>query len=157
MCLDFGKIQQKKRWGMAPRLTITQKHIKFVNEYMDCGDAYEAARRAGVKENALDSTVERWQSHPTIIAMVEQKKLERLAKESVDSGWIIGQLKQMYAQAKDDGDNGNALKALDMLGKHVGLYAADKGSGVEQPITVMITNYSDNKEKMIKDVGGIDI
>jgi len=141
---------------MAPKLTITQKHIDFVNEYMLCNDAYEAARRIGIKESSLDSIVERWQSHPTIIAMVEQKRLAKLSKESVDSGWIIGELKQMYAQARDDGDNSNALKALDMLGKHVGLYAADKGAASDQPITVMITNYAGTKEETLKEVGGID-
>lgn len=127
---------------MNKKITIlTEQQIKFVDEYIKTNDVYEAARAVGVKDHKLDEVALTWPKHPTILAMLEHKRLAVASLEKVEAGWIIAELKDLYKSAKDDGDNVNALKALDMLGKHVGLYAADKNP-TDKPVTVVITNYA---------------
>ena len=115
--------------------------MAFVDAYMETEDAYEAARSIGIDEMQLDHYVEMWRNHPTTLAMIEHKRLAKASKENVEKGWLISEIKSVYLRSKDRNDCGNALKALDMLSKHVGLYAADK-SPQQEPITVVIKNFA---------------
>lgn len=127
---------------------ITDQHVKFVERYVETNDVWEAARFAGVPEAKLDNTVARWRKHPTILAMIEQQRLAASSGAGISIDWIAGELRDIYEDARSSQDLDKAMKALDMLGKHKGFYAADKGSKSEQPVTVMITNYAGAKVEM---------
>jgi phage terminase small subunit len=126
------------------KTNITDQHVKFVNKYIETEDAYAAARFAGVKKDKLDSTVARWREHPTILAMIEQQKLAAKTGDGVTIDWIAGEIEDIYQEARSNDDLDKAMKAMDMLAKHKGFYAADKGK-TDAPVTVVITNYAGAK------------
>jgi phage terminase small subunit len=134
---------------MAKRdITIKPQHVNFVNKYVETEDVYAAARFAGVKEHQLDATVAKWRDHPTILAMIKQRKAEVMTDNGISIDWIAAELKEIYLRDRGDGNLDGARKTLDMLAKHKGFYAADKNPSSDKPMTVVITNYAGAKVDM---------
>lgn len=134
----------------------TSKHLnnlelakRFAGYYVQTNDAYKAARLAGVKEKDLDKTVLAWRDHPKVQAMIEYERLCKREGETVSSGWIIGEIKDVYTRAKDAHDTINCLKALDMLAKHAGVYNNNQENSNQ--VTVVVTNYAGVKVETKED------
>lgn len=121
----------------------------FAGYYVQTNDAYKAARLAGVAERDLDKMVLAWQDNPKVLAMIEYERLVARKDETVEVGWIIGEIKAVYERAKDAHDTVNCLKALDMLGKHAGIY--EKHNEGKQGVTVVVRDFS-GSTKYLKDV-----
>lgn len=122
------KAEQKK--GREQRLT--DKQIAFCKAYSACNNAAEAARIAGYNNEG-----EGWRCMKSAAVT---KELERLAREreleETDSRFVVKQLKDLVLRCTEgktgkgkDGqtegttyDNNNAVKALELLGKYLGMF-----------------------------------
>ena len=118
---------------------------RFAWHYVQCNDAREAAILAGVKGD-IDSTVARWLNNTKVLGIIEYEKLVKRSNEKVSPGWVIGEIKAVYAKAKEEQDSINCLKALDMLAKHTGIYGNGTDGGNQ--VTVVVRNFGDNNPEM---------
>jgi len=117
-----------------------ERALEFVSAYVECGDAYEAARKIGVPEKKLDVMVDRWISNPAVKTLVAARQQEIARAGEITPEWVVGEIKWMYELAKGDLDKVNGLKALDMLAKHTGAYQKEVA---DNNVTVVIRNYAD--------------
>ena len=103
---------------------LTDRHERFVVEYLACANGAEAARRAGYSEHTARQMANENLSKPDIKAAITQKR-EQIMSETEDKvEWLINRL---TSEAIDDG-NGEAtrVRALEVLGKIYCAFAPEK-------------------------------
>ena len=131
---------------MQPQKQIlTEKQKRFCNEYLIDLNATQAAIRAGYSEKTANEQAGRLLVNVSIQAYINQLKEERTTRLNMSADEVVRDIIEvknrcmqaapvtfMGRQVKDkDGsnlwkfDSMGALKALDMLMKHLGGYAAD--------------------------------
>ena len=115
---------------------MTRKQELFIQEYLVdlCGAA--AARRAGYSGKGAKNQAWRLLRDPEIKRAVDAAMEERLERIQVRQDEVIRELKTVaMAQASDESGAqvklGSKLRALELLGKHLGLFegrpAGEKG------------------------------
>lgn len=92
-------------------MSLTTKRIKFVEEYLRCWNASEAARRA---EYAYPGT----EGHRLLqIAEIQEYIKVRLAEVAMSADEVLQRLAD-----KARGDDRDTLRALELIGKHHRLF-----------------------------------
>ena len=92
---------------------LTDKQRVFVEEYLRCWNATEAARRAGYSERWL---------HTNASKLLQDTRIQELIKERLtDVTMSADEVLQRLAQ-KARGDDRDTLKALELVGKHHKLF-----------------------------------
>jgi len=90
---------------------LTNKRIAFVEHYLACWNASEAARRAGYKQ--------RNEGHRLLTnADIQAHIKERLAEVTMSADEVL----QRLAEIARNLDSGDYLKALHLIGKHHRLF-----------------------------------
>lgn len=103
---------------MAEKLTPKQQ--AFVNEYLVDLNATQAAIRAGYKEKNAAQTGAENLKKPQIQQAIQKVREAREKATMYGAAWIIAQIAEI---AKDpDQTARDRLKALELLGKHHGLW-----------------------------------
>ncbi len=97
---------------------ITPKQQRFVDEYLLDMNAKQAAIRAGYSENTAESQGSRLLSKAKVLQAVKTAQDARSERTQIDADWVLKQAAHMYKKCEGEDDNGNALKALDLCGKH---------------------------------------
>lgn len=116
---------------------------KFVDEYVIDNNAIRAARAVGVRPSTAEDHAKRWLKRSDVQQSIAVRIDEIKKQAAVSPEWVLTELKYMYQISKADGDMPNSMRALEMLAKHVGLFATpDKNGG---NITVVVQNYADVK------------
>ena len=102
---------------------MNPKQQKFVQEYLKDLNATQAAIRAGYSKKTAYSIGQRLLKNVEVKAAVQtgQKKAAERAEVSVE--YVITKLRQLAEDAMADGDRTNAIRSLELLGKHVGAFA----------------------------------
>lgn len=127
------------------------KHEKFCFEYLKDLNGTNALIRTGYKPHAANVKASKLLSKANVKARVQELIAERAGEAGVTAEWIITKLKilvercmqpepvmiwdhelgQMMQKKNEDGDlvfefdSNGANKALELLGKHVGLFEKD--------------------------------
>ena len=101
---------------------LNARQTAFVQEYLIDKNATQAAIRAGYSKRTADVQASRLLSN----VKVDQVVTSELAKMSEDAGItaeaVIATIKRLLKTAEDNGNVHAALKACDMLAKHLGMY-----------------------------------
>lgn len=100
---------------------LGRKMERFVEEYMIDLNASEACVRAGYvtrNKNKLGAELLR---HPLVLAEVEKRTAERREKKELTADYVLNKLVAIV-EATDKGNPTAALRGLELLGKHLGLY-----------------------------------
>ena len=102
--------------------SLNARQTAFVQEYLIDKNATQAAIRAGYSKRTAKSQGQRLLTHVDIDRLVTNE----LAKMSEDAGItaeaVIVTIKRLLKTAEDKGNVHAALKACDMLAKHLGMY-----------------------------------
>ena len=102
--------------------SLNARQTAFVQEYLIDKNATQAAIRAGYSKRTAKSQGQRLLTHVDIDRLVTNE----LAKMSEDAGIsaeaVIATIKRLLKTAEDKGNVHAALKACDMLAKHLGMY-----------------------------------
>ena len=152
-------------------MALTNKQRAFCEEYVIDRDGQKAARRAGYKSTTyMASMVDTLLKNPAVAAKIAELDEEIRQRNQITKDTIIKDICEIrdrcmqrvpvmyfnyetkeYEQKTDENGEGvwqfdanNALKACDMLAKHVGFYEKDKSPLVNANILVA-PNISDLK------------
>ena len=120
--------------------SITSKQERFCQEYIIDYNGAQAAIRAGYAENSARKTASRMLTNADILARVLQR--EQTARLALTQDYVLQQLVDTYRCCREpepvmvyDADAGGmvesgkyqfdskgALRALELIGKHLGMY-----------------------------------
>lgn len=122
---------------------LTQnRHERFCQEYVIDYNGTQAAIRAGYKEKNARSQASALLTNPNILARVRELQQEQVERLAVTQDYVVLQLIDTYNCCREpapvmqyDRDSGQwvetgtyqfdskgALRALELLGKHLGMY-----------------------------------
>jgi len=100
-------------------MKLTEKQKKFCNEYLIDLNGTQAAIRAGYSKKTAYSIAEENLRKPDIKTYIKAKQDKLKAKTEITLENIV---KSIYEDALNGEQEGNRLKAKDMLMKHLGGY-----------------------------------
>jgi phage terminase small subunit len=111
-------------------MALTPKQQRFVEEYLIDLNASRAYRAAGYKGNDNVCAVEghKLLSNPKVQPVISAGKLARSEETGITAKWVLEQAAKVYREAHTDNDRKNALRALEMCGKHVDVGAFKEGA-----------------------------
>lgn len=119
-----------------------KRHERFCQEYVVDYNGTQAAIRAGYKEKSARSQASELLTNPNILSRVRDLQREQVERLAVTQDYVVLQLLETYQKClevtpvlKFDPDLGEmvetgkyqfdsrgALRALELLGKHLGMY-----------------------------------
>ena len=123
---------------MAARLTDKQK--RFVSEYLIDLNATRAAERAGYK----DPNIGRQLITKNNVAKAIEKAIHRREERTeITQDYVLQKLKEIADMTASDAQESdlkysNKLRALELLGKHVGAFDKKDKADVDQIVRVII-------------------
>lgn len=100
---------------------LTAKMQNFVDEYFVDFNGSAAVKRAGYKSTNPNKLAGKLLNHPLVMEAVAAKKKERQEKTELSAEYVIQKLIAI-AERNEEGNPTAALRSLELLGKHLGLY-----------------------------------
>ena len=115
---------------------LTRKQILFAEKYIATNDATHALVEAGyapvrTKDGNLDKTrtgrrAHQYLSNPKLRAYIEILREDVVEKVSWDAQKVLDKMYQTYMRATEGEDYTNANRALESMGKHLGMFIDKK-------------------------------
>lgn len=107
---------------------VEKKHERFAISYMVDFDIIRAYKEVYDEDGDMDDTIARTAGSRLLRSVIVQRIIDReecnyIAKRRLEKETVILQIQRMYTNAMRDRDYASAKGALDMLCKHLGLYA----------------------------------
>ncbi len=106
-------------------MPLTLRQQRFVREYLIDLNATSAYERAGYRvanEQVAASCAHKLLRNAEIREAVDRAQCGRLDRLELDADWVVIRFKQIYLRAMSERDFGAAIKALDNIGKFLGIY-----------------------------------
>lgn len=115
-------------------MALTPKQKRFVAEYLVDLNATAAARRAGYSEKTADRIGPELLGKTCVSQEIQDAIKRRNQRTEISQDYVLRKLKEIAEMEASDAQDSvlkfsNKLKALELLGKHVGLF--DKRVTVE--------------------------
>jgi phage terminase small subunit len=110
-----------------------ERRKAFVVEYVKDFRAKDAALRAGYSENGVSQTAYNLLSRTDIQAEIRRLQNERAKRLNLEADYIVLQFHDVYVQAREMGNLSAAIKALEQLGKHLGIFEKDNRQKAPTP------------------------
>ena len=117
---------------------LNDRQVRFCEEYLIDLNATEAAIRAGYSKNTARQMGSENLSKPDIASFIAELKQKRSDETTIDAAWVLRQAVKVHDRCmqaepiidKEGGSTGEykfehtgANKALEIIGKHVGVQA----------------------------------
>ena len=103
-------------------MELTEKQKKFASEYYKEPNATKAAKRAGYSNKTAYSIGHENLRKPEIKKEIEKIRQEISSKSNITATDIINEVRLIHAISINKGDLKTSLKALELLGKHLGCW-----------------------------------
>ena len=101
---------------------MTDKQQKFVDEYLiDC-NATQAAIRAGYSKNRASEIAYQLLQKTTVLDAIKAKQAVISDKAQRAVADVLADLRRITLEAWEKGDYRSALRALELEGKHLGMF-----------------------------------
>lgn len=101
---------------------LNARQQRFVDEYCIDLNATQAAIRAGYSKNTAEVQASRLLRNVKIAEAIEAKRKRLEVKAEVSAEWVLKELVDNVKVAKESGDLNPANKALELIGKHLGMF-----------------------------------
>jgi phage terminase small subunit len=133
---------------------LTNRQRAFVNEYLVDLNGTQAAIRAGYAESGASVEASRLLGNVNIAKLIAEAKEKRAEETGIDAAWVLRQAAKLHKRCMQEvrpkmsrkgpvvDENGNqvfefnaagAAKALELVGKHVGVQAFRDQLGLSNP------------------------
>ncbi len=128
---------------------MTPRQARFAEEYLVDLNATQAALRAGYSPSTARAQGYRLLRNPQVARAIERAMAERSRRTGIEADWVLARLKAVaqrclaaepvrdrkgQATGEYRFDAKGAIKALELMGKHLGMFQAGTGrseKGVE--------------------------
>ena len=95
--------------------------VAFIDEFLIDLNASRAVLAAGYKTTNPNRIAAELRAHPLVIAELDKRQAEKRERSELSADYVINKLVSI-AEATEEGNPQAALRALELLGKHLGLY-----------------------------------
>lgn len=102
------------------------KEERFCREYVIDYNGTQAAIRAGYNQADAANRAYRLVRKAEIAARVRELEKELAERLALSQDQVVLQLKRQYDECVAEKDRKNALKALELMGKHLGMFEKTK-------------------------------
>jgi phage terminase small subunit len=124
---------------------ISKRQKQFVNEYLVDRNATAAAKRAGYAEGSAHNAGCVLMKKPEIMAAIQKKEIKICEKLDLSVEKIISQIEDVRKECMANQDYRAALKALEMLGRHIGMWREQIDVNVKSA-HMLIVEYLESKK-----------
>lgn len=114
-------------------MALNDRQERFCREYMQDYNATQAAIRAGYSKKTAGSMGHENLKKPEILARVRELQEEKCKSLVLSEAMIITELTETYRECRQNADSKGALRALEMLGKHIGMFSGTNANEKEDP------------------------
>jgi len=131
---------------------LTPKQQRFCEEYMIDLNATQAAIRAGYSEKTAKQQGSRLLTNVDILARVRELRSEQVKRLGISADWVILNIEDIYSKCmqakpimewdhaekkmKETGeyifDSKGALRSMELIGKHLGMFDTVKNNPSEE-------------------------
>ena len=105
---------------------LKPKEERFCQEYVIDYNGTKAAIRAGYKVSDAANRATRLLKKAEVSARVHELEKEMAERLALSQDYVVLQLMRRYNECIEQNDNKNALKALELMGKHLGMFEKGK-------------------------------
>lgn len=126
---------------------FTVKQRRFVEEYIVDFNGYQAALRAGYSPRSASVQAIENLGKPNIAKAVGEEIAKRSKATGIDAAYVLRQAVKLHERCMVKGRGfmpSAAAKALELVGKHVGV----KAFGEQQTIVPIQLNFGPNDDKL---------
>ena len=106
------------------REKLTNRQEAFCREYLLDLNALQSCIRAGYSAKSAPTTSRKLMAHPGVRARIDALLAERAERVEIDADYVLGNLRKVANRclAEETFEHAGANKALELLGKHLGLF-----------------------------------
>lgn len=121
-------------------MALTSKQKAFVQEYLIDLNATQAARRAGYKNPEIGRQLI---TNHNVSSAIQAALKAREKRTEVTQDYVISKLREIAEKDASDGPDSDLkysskIKALELLGKHVGAFDGSTKNDKNEPVKVII-------------------
>lgn len=121
-------------------MALTSKQKAFVQEYLIDLNATQAARRAGYKNPEIGRQLI---ANHNVSSAIQAALKAREKRTEVTQDYVIAKLREIAEKDASDGPDSDLkysskIKALELLGKHVGAFDGSTKNDKNEPVKVII-------------------
>lgn len=121
-------------------VALTSKQKAFVQEYLIDLNATQAARRAGYKNPEIGRQLI---TNHNVSSAIQAALKAREKRTEVTQDYVITKLREIAEKDASDGPDSDLkysskIKALELLGKHVGAFDGSTKNDKNEPVKVII-------------------
>lgn len=154
--------QEPPKTGKGSKLS--PKMERFVEEYLIDLNASAAVERAGYKTRNKNRMGAELMRHPLVKAKLDEQMNERRERMELTSDYVLNKLVDIV-ESTENGNPNAALRGLELLGKHLGLYrerqeiSGPDGESIkmEQKVREDVADFTSNLSRLIKREGTNDV
>lgn len=106
----------------VPPHVLTPKKRRLVGEYLIDLNKTQAAIRAGYSARTAHQQATQLFADPAVIAAIQEAMDARAQRTELKADWVIDQLRELVIEARQANDRANAIRSLELLGKHFKLF-----------------------------------
>lgn len=122
-------------------MELNPKQQRFVEEYLVDLNGSAAARRSGYSAKSAAYAARRLLGLPHVVEAVEAGKRQRSQRTQIRQDQVLGQLMEIATAEASDVSGAEVklaskLRALELLGKHLGLFEG-QGGKENAPVTIV--------------------
>lgn len=103
-------------------MALTDKQRRFVEEYLVDLNATQAAIRAGYSERTAYSIGQENLKKPEIAEEIQVRQAKLGEEAEITAEWVLRELAENHRIARSIGELTASNKALELIGKHKGLF-----------------------------------
>jgi len=132
---------------MMNKIEITKKQKSFADEYLKDYNGKQAAIRAGYSEKTAENQASRMLRLVKVAEYLGKRQIEKEKKIGITIEAIIEELREVGFGVVD-GEKlkmNDKIKALELLGKHLGMFSENKDKETEVNIMVQVVTVGNRR------------
>ena len=113
---------KNERSGVVAEEKLSAKEDRFCREYVIDYNGTQAAIRSGYKGSDAAVRASKLLRKAKVSARIRELQQEMAQRLAMSQDYVVIELVKTYQECKDAEDSKNALRALELMGKHLGMF-----------------------------------